>query len=60
MPIVIGAKYNPYSFEDMLKPLAMAQQEYNTVQEGLSAFTDSSNQFSRYLEGTQAGERVKQ
>lgn len=60
MPVVIGARYNPYSFEDMLKPLAMAQQEYNTVQEGLSALTDSSNQFSRYLEGTQAGERVKQ
>lgn len=60
MPIVIGAKYNPYSFEDMLKPLAMAQQEYNTVQEGLSSLTDSSNQFSRYLEGTQAGERVRQ
>ena len=59
MPIIIGAKYNPYSFDDMLKPLAMAQQEYNTVQEGLSALTDSSNQFSRYLEGTQAGERVK-
>ena len=59
MPIVIGAKYSPYSFDDMLKPLAMAQQEYNTVQEGLSALTDSSNQFSRYLEGTQAGERVK-
>ena len=60
MPVVIGAKYNPYSFEDMLKPLAMAQQEYNTVQEGLSSLTDASNQFSRYLEGTQAGERVKQ
>lgn len=60
MPIVIGARYNPYSFDDLLKPLAMAQQEYNTVQEGLSALTDSSNQFSRYLEGTQAGERVKQ
>lgn len=60
MPVVIGARYSPYSFEDMLKPLAMAQQEYNTVQEGLSALTDSSNQFSRYLEGTQAGERVKQ
>ena len=40
-------------------PLAMAQQEYNAVQEGLSALTDSSNQFSRYLDGTQAGERVK-
>ena len=60
MPIVIGARFNPYSFEDMLKPLAMAQQEYNTVQEGLSSLTDSSNQFSRYLEGTEAGERVKQ
>ena len=60
MPVVIGARYNPYSFDDMLKPLAMAQQEYNTVQEGLSALTDSSNQFSRYLEGTEAGERVKQ
>ena len=60
MPVVIGARFNPYSFDDMLKPLAMAQQEYNTVQEGLSSLTDSSNQFSRYLEGTQAGERVKQ
>lgn len=60
MPIVVGAKFSPYSFEDMLKPLAMAQQEYNTVQEGLSSLTDSSNQFSRYLEGTEAGERVKQ
>lgn len=60
MPIVVGARFSPYSFDDMLKPLAMAQQEYNTVQEGLSALTDSSNQFSRYLEGTQAGERVKQ
>lgn len=60
MPIVIGARYNPYSFDDLLKPLAMAQQEYNTVQEGLSSLTDASNQFSRYLEGTQAGERVKQ
>lgn len=60
MPIVIGARYNPYSFDDLLKPLAMAQQEYNTVQEGLSNLTDASNQFSRYLEGTQAGERVKQ
>ena len=59
MPVVIGARYNPYSFEDMLKPLAMAQQEYNAVQEGLSSLTDSSNQFSRYLDGTQAGERVK-
>ena len=60
MPIVIGARYNPYSFDDMLKPLAMAQQEYNTVQEGLAALTDSSNQFSRYLEGTEAGDRVRQ
>lgn len=60
MPIVIGARFSPYNFEDMLKPLAMAQQEYNTVQEGLSNLTDSSNQFSRYLEGTEAGERVKQ
>lgn len=59
MPVVIGARYSPYSFEDMLKPLAMAQQEYNAVQEGLSSLTDSSNQFSRYLDGTQAGERVK-
>jgi hypothetical protein len=60
MPVVIGARYNPYSFDDMLKPLAMAQQEYNTVQEGLASLTDSSNQFSRYLEGTEAGARVKQ
>lgn len=60
MPIVINAKFRPFSFEEQLRPLAMLTQEYNTVQEGLSALTDSSNQFSRYLEGTQAGERVKQ
>ena len=60
MPGVITARFRPFSFDEMLKPLAMATQEYNTVQEGLSALTDSSNQFSRYLEGTQAGERVKQ
>ena len=60
MPGVITARFRPFSFDEMLKPLAMATQEYNTVQEGLSALTDSSNQFSRYLEGTEAGERVKQ
>ena len=60
MPGVITARYSPFTFDEMLKPLALMQQEYNTVQEGLSALTDSSNQFSRYLEGTQAGERVKQ
>lgn len=59
MPIVINAKFRPFSFEEQLRPLAMLTQEYNTVQEGLSTLTDSSNQFSRYLEGTQAGERVK-
>ena len=59
MPIVINAKFRPFSFEEQLRPLAMLTQEYNTVQEGLSALTDSSNQFSRYLDGTQAGERVK-
>lgn len=60
MPGVITARFRPFSFDEMLKPLAMATQEYNTVQEGLSSLTDSSNQFSRYLEGTEAGERVKQ
>ena len=60
MPLVINAKFRPFSFEEQLRPLAMLTQEYNTVQEGLSSLTDSSNQFSRYLEGTQAGERVKQ
>lgn len=31
-----NAKFTPYSFEDMLKPLAMATQEYNAIEEGIA------------------------
>ena len=31
-----NAQFKPYSFEDMLKPLAMATQEYNAIEEGIA------------------------
>lgn len=30
-----NARFNPYTFDEMLKPLAMATQEYNAIEEGL-------------------------
>ena len=37
MKIVLtnNAKFNPYTFDEMLKPLAMAADAYNTVQSGI-------------------------
>ena len=37
MKIVLtnNAKFNPYTFDEMLKPLAMASDAYNAVQSGL-------------------------
>ncbi len=37
MKIVLtnNAKFNPYTFDEMLKPLAMAAEAYNTVQSGI-------------------------
>lgn len=37
MSIVLtnSAKFNPYTFDEMLKPLAMAAEAYNTVQSGI-------------------------
>ena len=31
-----NAKFRPYSFDEMLKPLAMATQEYNAIEEGIA------------------------
>lgn len=30
-----GARFTPYTFDEMLKPLAMYTEEYNTIQEGI-------------------------
>ena len=31
-----NAKFTPYTFDEMLKPLAMATQEYNAIEEGIA------------------------
>ena len=38
MAIVLtnSAKFTPYTFDEMLKPLAMATQEYNAIEEGIA------------------------
>ena len=38
MAIVLtsNAKFTPYTFDEMLKPLAMATQEYNAIEEGIA------------------------
>ena len=55
---VSNAKFRPFSYQEMLAPLAAYTQEYNNVQEGLSGLGDASNTFGQYLTGTQAGKVV--
>ena len=31
-----SAKFNPYTFDELIKPLAMATQEYNAIEEGIA------------------------
>lgn len=57
--VVSNAKFRPFSYQEMLAPLAAYTQEYNTIQEGLSNLGDASNAFGEYLQGTQAGKVVE-
>ena len=57
--VVSTAKFRPFSYQEMLAPLAAYTQEYNTIQEGLSNLGDASNVYSEYLQGTNAGKQVE-
>ena len=57
--VVSGARFRPFSYQEMLAPLAAYTQEYNNIQEGLSTLSQTANSFDEYLKGTKAGEIVK-
>lgn len=43
-----AARFSPYSFEDMLKPLAMATQEYNAIEEGITELGSKADLMRMY------------
>ena len=43
-----NAQFKPYSFEDMLKPLAMATQEYNAIEEGIAELGSKADLMRMY------------
>lgn len=44
-----SAKFNPYTFDEMLKPIAMAAEAYNKTQEGLAELETNANVIRAYL-----------
>lgn len=44
-----NAKFNPYTFDEMLKPLAMATEAYTKTQEGLAELETNANVIRAYL-----------
>lgn len=50
MKIVLtnNAKFNPYTFDEMLKPLAMAADAYNTVQSGIEELRAKADLMKMY------------
>ena len=51
MKIVLtnNAKFNPYTFDEMLKPLAMAADAYNAVQSGIEELGAKADLMKKYL-----------
>lgn len=45
-----NAKFNPYTFDEMLKPLAMAAEAYNKTQEGLAELEGQAGTIKQYIE----------
>lgn len=44
---VSGAKFRPFSYQEMLQPLQAYTQEYNTIQEGMSELGTKADVFER-------------
>ena len=44
-----NAKFNPYTFDEMLKPLAIATEAYTKTQEGLAELETNANVIKAYL-----------
>lgn len=45
-----SAKFNPYTFDEMLKPIAMAAEAYNKTQEGLAELEGQAGTIKQYIE----------
>lgn len=43
-----NAKFRPYTFDEMLKPLAMATQEYNAIEEGITELGSKADLMRMY------------
>lgn len=43
-----AARFSPYTFEEMLKPLAMATQEYNAIEEGIAELGSKADLMRMY------------
>lgn len=43
-----NAKFTPYTFDEMLKPLAMATQEYNAIEEGIAELGSKADLMRMY------------
>ena len=43
-----NAKFKPYTFDEMLKPLAMATQEYNAIEEGIAELGSKADLMRMY------------
>lgn len=43
-----SAKFRPYTFDEMLKPLAMATQEYNAIEEGIAELGSKADLMRMY------------
>ena len=44
---VSGAKFRPFSYQEMLQPLQAYTQEYNTIQEGMGELGTKAGVFER-------------
>lgn len=42
--------YQPFTFQERIAPLQILQQEYNAVEQGLSALGDEANQYSQLID----------
>lgn len=45
-----SAKFNPYTFDEMLKPIAIAAEAYNKTQEGLAELEGQAGTIKQYIE----------
>jgi hypothetical protein len=43
-----SAKFNPYTFDELIKPLAMATQEYNAIEEGIAELGSKADLMRMY------------